>query len=211
MPGERELTRFLQEYGLPVEHSTLMPCHTVPQLIDTDLLPAKAPAHSRGAHLCRRPVGQRNRDHSAAPTSARVCVVVVVAVEEAGPVARWRRVLHLHWEPGARVHGVALTEGIGNLVCVDRIEGYADADSLILGWVVDNDEFTFLGLGYISKEGDAVIIFGFGSRGNSVGVVGNWCSGIVHCWSHGGPAYGWVWWVTTRVAWEDMTLSDILW
>jgi hypothetical protein len=63
----------------------------------------------------------------------------------------------------------------------------------------------------VAEEGEAVVVFGLGLRGNGAGVVGHWCSGIVHCRSHGRPPYGRVWWVTTRVAGEDMTLSDILW
>ena len=206
----RRRTRFLEEHGLPIEHAALVPRHAVAQLVDADLPLAGCPAHAWDGDLADAGDGDEG---AGATTGARVHLnaIIVVVLEEADAVGRWRRVLHLHREPGARVHGAALAEGVRDLVRVDCVEGSADADALLLGRLVDDDELGLLGLGDVAEEGEVVVVLGLGLRGNGmVGVLGHRRSGIAHRGSHGGAAYGRVWWVTTGVAWVDMALADIL-
>lgn len=192
-----------------------MPCHPVAQLIDSDLLLTDSPPRARDADITD--AGDGDSGAAASATSARVRLsVVVVVLEEADSVGRWRGILHLHGEPGAGEDGAALAEGVGNLVRVHGIEGGTDADALLLGGLIDDNELGLLGLGDVAEEGQAVLVLGLGwrrllgLRGNGMGVVGHWCSGIVHRGSHGGTAYRRVWWVTTGVAGEDVALSDVL-
>lgn len=191
-----------------------MPCHAVSELVDADLPLAVAPTHARHGELSA--VDDGYGDHGTASASAGAGAgagfkVRVVVVEEAGSVGGWRGVLHLHREPGAGVYGASLAEGVWDLVGIDGVEGGADTDALLLDGLVDDDEFGLLGLGDIAEEGETVVFFGLGLGGYGVGVEGYRCPGFVHGWSHGGTAYRRVWWVTTRVALEDMTLADIMW
>ena len=207
--GRGRLTRFLEEHGFPIEDAALVPRHAVAQLVDADLPLAGRPAHARDGDLADAGDGDKG---AGAATAARVHLdtIVVVILEETYAVGRRRRVLHLHGEPGARVHGAALAEGVRDLVGVDGVEGRTDADALLLSGLVDDDKLGLLGLGYITEEGEVVVVLGLGLRGNGVGAVGHRRSGIAHRGSHGGAAYGRVWWVTTGVAWEDVALADIL-
>jgi hypothetical protein len=188
-----------------------VPSHAEPELVDLDLPVAFAPSHAWNGNLTHA-VEYWYGDNGAAATHATPgdIDVVVVAVEESCAVGRGRGVLHLHGEPGAWVYGAALAEGVWYLVGVDGVKGGADANALLLSRFIDDDELGLLGFGDIAEEGEGVVNLGLGLRGNGVGAVGHGCSGIVHVGSHGSTAYGRVWWVITRVAGEDMTLSDIL-
>ena len=188
-----------------------MPRHAVPELIDLDLPLAITSAHARDSDLANA-VHHRNGDHGAAATNTAPSDldVIIIAVKKATAMSRGRGILHLHGEPGTGIHGAALAKGVGDLVGIDSVKRGADTDALLLSRLIDDDKLGLLGLGDVAEEGEAVFVLRLRLGGNGVGVVGHGRSGIVHCGSHGGAAYGRVWWVTTRVAGEDMTLSDIL-
>lgn len=71
-----------------------------------------------------------------------------------------RRALHLHREPGARIHAVRLAVRVRDLLSVDRVERDADADTRsVLGRVLDEDEFALARLGDVAEERGRVFVF----------------------------------------------------
>jgi hypothetical protein len=73
-------------------------------------------------------------------------------------VSGWWRGLHLQREPGARVHGIALAEGIRDLFDIDRIKRNPNPDAPTLAWIVDEDELALLRIGDIAKQASAVLV-----------------------------------------------------
>lgn len=169
-----KLTSLLQKHRLPIKDPTLMPRHPIPELIDPDLPLSVRPPHPRDRDL--QPIHRADRDHhgggaaAATPPSAAarvrlrigiVTIIISIALEEPRAMRGGRGVLHLHGEPGAREDGAGFAEGVRDLVCVDGVEGGADADAVLVArGLVDDDELWLLRVGDVGEEGEAVVIAG---------------------------------------------------
>lgn len=165
---------FLQKHSLIRKHPALMPRHAIPQIIQLDLLRARAGPHARDVDFALAAIRERHADGRAAlapsPSAAAatgldlIAVIVVVALEESAAPRRRRRALHLQREPAARVDGIALAEGVRDFFDVDGVESYADPDSAALAWIVYENEFALLALRDVAKEGVTFLLveLGFG-------------------------------------------------
>jgi len=83
-------------------------------------------------------------------------IIFIFTLEESGAVCGWRRRLHLQREPRARIHRVRLAERVGDFLDIDRVKRDSDTDATTFTWVVDEDEFAFLGFWDVAKEGVAL-------------------------------------------------------
>ncbi|CAN5951403.1 unnamed protein product [Sphagnum jensenii] len=211
-PENSPLTSFLQEHRLVRKHSALVPRHPISQIIQLDLFAPLTLPHPRRRHLGFSAIPQRNLHHGPSSLGApRVFGIVhVVVFEEAASAGRGRRRLHLQREPGARVDGVALAEGVGDLVDVHGVERDAHAHPASLARVIDEDELSLLGLGNVAEQRAAIVLFRLGAGDDGVRAARHGRARIVHGRGHGGAAYGGIGRVAPRVAGEDVTLTDVV-
>ena len=106
---------------------------------------------------------------------------------------RRRRALHLHREPGARIHRVNLAIRVRDLRRVDRVERHADAHAIALpARLLHEDELALARLGNVAEEGGVVVVLALRPRGprrgNGVGGAYAVQHAIVEGRGHGGPA-----------------------
>jgi hypothetical protein len=219
--GRGGRTSLLQKNRLVGKHPALVPGHAIPQLIDAHLLTPQALPHARRRDLGLAAIGQRHADHGPPPPplprahpGAHLVPVLVVVLEEARAVRRRRRVLHLHREPAAREHAVALPERVRDLVDVDRVERHPDAHARVLGRVLDQDELALLAVGQVAEERHAVAGDG-GARAGFRGVrEGHGAVGVVrvvHGGRHGGVGGARGRGVGGLVGREGVCLADVVW
>jgi hypothetical protein len=141
-----------------------MPGHSVAQIIQPNLLTPHTLPHPRDANLCLASISKRNSNHHLAPaprSSSGInlnSIILIIALEKFRAMSGWWRGLHLQREPGARVHGIALAEGIWDLFDIDRIKRNPDPDAPTLAWIVDEDELALLRIGDIAKKASAVLV-----------------------------------------------------
>lgn len=209
--GEK-LTSFLQKHRLICKRPTLMPRHPIPQIIQLNLLTPLTLPHPRRSNLSLPPIRQRHRNHSASsPGAPRLNIRIdIIVLKKATAMRGRRRGLHLHREPGARIHRVTFAEGVRDLVDIDRVESDADADAAALDGVFDEDEFALLGFGEVAEEGCAIVFFRLGARSDGARAVRHGRATVVRAGGHGRASYGRIRGVIAGVSLEDVVLSDVV-
>lgn len=152
----------LQKDGPTSKDSALEPCHSVPKVVEPNLLASDRLPHSGDGNLALG-LAHGNLDHLLASSvsspaagfatlSLLDTVIVLIIGKEARAGRAWRRALHLSREIATGEDAGSLTEAVRDLVGVNALKGHPDSEARSADIILDKNKLALLGLRDVREE-----------------------------------------------------------
>lgn len=152
----------LQKDSPTSKDSALEPCHSVPKVVEPNLLASDRLPHSGDGNLALG-LAHGNLDHlltssvSSAATGLATfslldTVVVLIIGKEARAGRAWRGALHLSGEIATGEDAGSLAEAVRDLVGVDALKGHPDTEARSADIIFDKNKLALLGLRDVREE-----------------------------------------------------------